>query len=81
MKTHYGSCQRANESDNQDYWSNTACGLEYHESPMTDDETEVSCKKCLAKIVKQKDAIERIKNKFGINTSASSFGGCGMGTF
>lgn len=55
MKTHFGQVDRANESDNQDWWSDTYCGLEYHESPMTDREEYVTCKKCLK-------VIEKIKN-------------------
>ena len=46
-KTHYGEVERANESDNHDYWSDTLCGLEESESPMTDKIKEVSCKKCI----------------------------------
>ena len=47
MKTHYGHCDRANESDNTDYWSATYCGLEYTESPITDKVSQVTCKNCL----------------------------------
>ena len=54
MKTHYGYCERANESDNNDYWSETYCGLEETESPMTDRINEVTCKRCLKTIEKQK---------------------------
>jgi len=57
MKTHYGTCDRANESDNQDYWSDTFCGLEYTESLMTDRENEVTCKRCLK-------VIEKMKSKY-----------------
>ena len=51
-KTHYATCDRANESDTQDYWSNTLCGLEYTESPMSERIIEVTCKKCLKKFNK-----------------------------
>lgn len=47
-KTHYSTCERANESDNTNYWSEfTACGLQETESPVTDDKSMVTCKKCL----------------------------------
>lgn len=46
-KTHYGQVDRANESDNQDWWSNTLCGMEYTESPMTDRIEYTTCKKCI----------------------------------
>ncbi len=46
-RTHFASVDRANESDNNDYWSDTACGLEYTESPLSDDWEEVTCKHCL----------------------------------
>ena len=54
-KTHYGTVDRANESDNQDYWSDTLCGLEETESPMSDKIKEVSCKKCINRYEKQKE--------------------------
>lgn len=47
MKTHFAYCEQATESDNQTYWSNTLCGLEYTESPLSDNISYVSCKKCL----------------------------------
>ena len=53
MKTHYGHCDRANESDNTDYWSNTYCGLEEREVPMTDEKQYVTCKHCLKAIEKE----------------------------
>jgi len=77
MKTHYGSCQRANESDNQDHWSKTSCGLEYTESPMTDKPKEITCKSCLKIYNKH---LQMFKDKHNLNTSPS-FGGMGMGTF
>lgn len=49
-KTHYAQVERANESDNQDYWSVTFCGLEESESPMSDKKEEITCKKCLKKL-------------------------------
>lgn len=60
-KTHYGSVDRANESDTQDYWSNTLCGLEYHESPMSDRIEYVTCKNCKKIYTKRlKDFIHEI---------------------
>lgn len=47
MKTHFASVELANESDNNDYWSGTICGIEETESPLSDKWNEVSCKKCL----------------------------------
>ena len=52
-KTHYAICERANESDNTNYWSDTACGLEYTESELTDNPKYVTCKKCLNRINKK----------------------------
>lgn len=47
MKTHYAQCDRANESDNNEYWSNTSCGLKETESDLTENIKEVTCKNCL----------------------------------
>lgn len=47
MKTHFATVERANESDNQDYWSETLCGLEYTESPLSDHIKDVTCKSCI----------------------------------
>lgn len=58
-KTHYATCDRANESDNTDYWSATFCGLEYTESPMSDRIEYVTCKKCLKRYEKQKEIDKR----------------------
>jgi Fe-S oxidoreductase len=52
MKIHYGIVERANESDNNDYWSETLCGLSETESPMSNHINEVSCKKCINKYKK-----------------------------
>lgn len=51
-KWHYALCDKANESDNNNYWGSTLCGLEYTESPLTDDKEMVTCKKCLKIIQK-----------------------------
>jgi hypothetical protein len=53
-KTHYATCDKANESDNNNYWSNTFCGMEYTESPLSDRIQDVNCKKCLKRYEKQK---------------------------
>jgi len=66
MKTHYGTCDRANESDNQDYWSDTFCGLEYTESPMTDRIEFVTCKSCLKSIAKIKKSIKKKSKSKGV---------------
>lgn len=49
MKTHYASLQRANESDNNNYWSETVCGTKpaVNDLGLTDCWGEVTCKKCL----------------------------------
>jgi hypothetical protein len=57
MKTHFAHCDRANKSDNNNYWGITACGLEYTESHLTDRKNEVTCKNCLKRI-KRKEATE-----------------------
>lgn len=53
-KTHYAHVDRANESDNTEYWSSTACGLEYTESLLTDKPKEVTCKNCLRAMARHK---------------------------
>jgi hypothetical protein len=45
MKTHYATVERANESDNNDYWSETVCGTESEH--LENDWNVVDCKKCL----------------------------------
>lgn len=52
MKTHFATVERASESDNNDYWSNTVCGIESEN--VENDWSVVSCKKCL----KRKDQFE-----------------------
>lgn len=47
MKTHYAIVERGNESTPHDEWGQTLCGLEYTESPLSNDITYVSCKKCI----------------------------------
>lgn len=47
MKTHYAECDRGNESNPHDEWFETLCGLEYTESPVSDDIKVVDCKKCI----------------------------------
>lgn len=47
MKTHFAiKTYSANESCNQDEWTNTWCGLEDTESPVTQNEELVTCKNC-----------------------------------
>lgn len=46
MKKHYAILESsANESDNNDYWSDSVCGLEIEN--VTNNWEYVSCKKCL----------------------------------
>ena len=54
MKTHFATVKRANESDNQNHWSNTLCVLEYTEISLTDKIKEVNCKTCLDRHPKYK---------------------------
>jgi hypothetical protein len=69
MKTHYATVERANESDNQDYWSNTLCGLEYTESPISNHINEVSCKKCINRYKKYEERARKTNT-----TITSAFG-------
>ena len=59
-KTHFATVERANESDNNDYWSETLCGLEYTESPLSDNIKNVTCKKCLKIYPNYKNQMEEI---------------------
>lgn len=61
MKTHYAILESAaNESDNNDYWSDAICGIETEE--VTNDWNLVDCKKCLkrreAHELEMKEAME-----------------------
>ncbi len=63
MKTHFALVERANENDNNDYWSTTLCGLEETESPLSDDIKLVDCKKCIKQFPKfHESMIEGMKN-------------------
>lgn len=53
-KTHFGTVERSNESDNNDYWSDTLCGLKEAEVNMSDNIKFVSCKRCLKSYTKNK---------------------------
>ncbi len=55
-KVHYAQCEQPTESDNNTYWTKTACGLEYTESPLTDMKEGVTCKKC-KKVLEPKPAM------------------------
>ena len=45
--THYANVERGNESYPYDEWGETACGLEYTNSSLSDNWEFVSCKNCL----------------------------------
>ena len=65
-KTHWASCDRANESDNTDWWSDTACGLDtyQHENLSLDDNINyVTCKRCLNKHEQSKKKTETQGNQ------------------
>lgn len=50
---HYASYEAPHEGDNCEYWSNAACGPEYEN--VTHIEADVTCKKCLKLINKDKN--------------------------
>ncbi len=50
---HYCSIEQANESDNNEYYSKSACGLEYFEHG-NDNPKLVTCKDCLRVLTKRK---------------------------
>ena len=52
-RLHYASVERGNESNPNDEWSKTACGLEL-ESGLTDKWEWVTCKNCLIRRVGKK---------------------------
>lgn len=47
MKIHFATVEKANESDNSDYWSDTVCGIESEN--VLNDWQSVTCKKCLCR--------------------------------
>ena len=51
-KIHYAHCDKANESDNCDYWYSTACGIELEPKQLTQNKKMVTCLKCI-KAIKQ----------------------------
>jgi hypothetical protein len=46
-KTHFATVERANESDNTDYWSDPICGIHSENSNVESDWKYITCKKCL----------------------------------
>lgn len=63
MKTHYASVERGNESNPHDEWFETACGLEYTESPLSNDIRYVTCKKCLSRQMKWEEYVKNNTEK------------------
>jgi len=59
MKTHYATIDKANESNNHDYWEVTLCGLREHDVSVDDNIKYVNCKNCLK--IYEKDTIRRRK--------------------
>lgn len=47
MPTHFANVDRGNESYPHDEWGETACGLEYTDSDLSNNWEFVSCKNCL----------------------------------
>lgn len=60
-KTHFATCDKANESNNHDEWHRTLCGLEETESPLSDRIEYVSCKKCLKIHEKRKNTLYGVR--------------------
>lgn len=63
MKTHYASVERGTESNPHDEWSITACGMEYTESPLSNDIKYVTCKKCLNRQMKWEEYVKNNPEK------------------
>ena len=57
-KIHYAEIDRATESDNQNYWERTLCGLSEHDVEVTDKIEFVSCKKCIKAFPKYKKSVD-----------------------
>lgn len=70
-KTHYCGIDYPNESDNSYYYSPTACGLEYCESPMTDKVKEVTCKNCLRVLEKAEQSASNCNKHVVSNSEAA----------
>jgi hypothetical protein len=51
-RTHYAELERGNESNPHDEWSTTLCGLEYAESPLSNQIKDVDCKTCIKRYPK-----------------------------
>ncbi len=49
-KTHYATVELGNESQPNDEWSETICGLELEPQHLTNKIEWVDCKKCLSKL-------------------------------
>jgi len=62
MKVHYTEVELGNESNPNDEWSGTLCGLEFTESPLSGVITHVSCKHCLRMYPTYKKSMDRYIN-------------------
>lgn len=51
-QVHYANVEYGNESQPEDEWGETACGLELEPHSLTDREDRVTCKNCLRTIKK-----------------------------
>ncbi len=58
MKTHYAEVERGNESNPNDEWGVTLCGLEHTESPLSNNINHVGCKRCLKGYKKYKESMK-----------------------
>lgn len=53
-QSHYAEVDRANESDNQDWWGDTLCGIGDSDVERSNDIRYVTCKHCLKRYPKYK---------------------------
>ena len=64
MKTHFAEVERGNESNPYDEWGPTLCGLEFTESPLTNNIKYVTCKKCIKAFPKYDSQMEHIRENW-----------------
>lgn len=59
MRTHFASVERANESDNNNYWTDPICGTQTSgDIYMSDIWSNVDCKKCLKQRIKYEEEMK-----------------------
>ena len=62
-KVHIGSCDRATESDNNEYWTDPICNATAEDLEMTESIQDVTCKNCLRIIESFGNKIDNQLNK------------------